>query len=758
VAGCFSYALPVTSTTASVDGSAVNVSGGRPANRTRPAWLPVWSKPAALRAVRATLVVPGLFALSYKVIGDPQIATFAAFGGFATLVLAAFGGRTRDKLIAHLGLAVAGSILLVVGTAVNKSVVLAAVAALVVVFCVLFAGVAGPNAASAGTAALMAFVLPAASPGTLSMIPSRLEGWWMASIVGTAAVLLLSPRSPGTVLRKAVATCAAALADELAAAMRGEDLTEPRRRAITAKHDLLSTFTATPYRPTGLAAADQALANLVSLLEWCTATICDELSEFHDLSQVDETEHALLLETRTALSDIAALLRDEPAEPDLDRLENRLAASMQRLHDLRSDTEGYRDAVHLSYHARTTAVAVHTAMADAMIAAHRADPAIVSGGRRRWYGSVMPTDDDVTMRERRLLPGLTSAASVVSRHASLRSVWFLNSVRGAVAVAAAIAVADVTGVQHGFWVVLGTLSVLRSSAASTGATAMRALLGTLIGFVVGALLLLVIGTGAGALWIALPIAVLIASYAPGALPFAIGQAAFTVVISVLFNLIAPIGWTIGVLRIEDVAIGCAVSLIVGVLFWPRGTSALVGDDLADAFRTGGNYVANAARWALGLEATPPSPAASITAGLRLDDALRGFLAEQGAKRIPQDHLWRLVGGTLRARLTGHSLAGLPAHQRPDPDPIRVQLGEQAGQLAAWFDHLASRLDSADHSGAPMLLPPDFGNLFADVDDSNPALPRSLWVNEHINHVRARLADLVEPATEVAAQRHRPWWR
>jgi uncharacterized membrane protein YccC len=431
---------------------------------------------------------------------------------------------------------------------------------------------------------------------------------------------------------------------------------------------------------------------------------------------------------------------------------------MKRLHDLDSDTESYREAVHLSYHARTTAVAVHTAMADAMIATHRADPAIVSGGRRRWYGSPMPTDDDVTMRERKLLPSLTSAASVVSRHASLRSVWFLNSTRGAVAVAAAITVADLTGVQHAFWVVLGTLSVLRSSAASTGATAMRALLGTLIGFVVGAALLLVIGTGAGALWIALPIAVLIASYAPGALPFALGQAAFTVVISVLFNLIAPIGWKIGVLRIEDVAIGCAVSLIVGVLFWPRGTSALVADDLADAFRAGGTYVANAARWALGLESNPPSSAASITAGLRLDDALRGFLAEQGAKRIPPDHLWRLVGGTLRARLTGHSLAGLPTRQRSDPDALRVLIGDQAGQLAAWFDHLASRLDRTDHSGAPVLLPPDFGNPLADADSSIPGMPRTLWVSEHLSHIRIRLAELIEPATEVATQRHRPWWR
>jgi hypothetical protein len=44
-------------------------------------------------------------------------------------------------------------------------------------------------------------------------------------------------------------------------------------------------------------------------------------------------------------------------------------------------------------------------------------------------------------------------------------------------------------VQHGFWVVLGTLSVLRSNAVATGSTVLRALLGTAAGFVVGAALL-----------------------------------------------------------------------------------------------------------------------------------------------------------------------------------------------------------------------------------------------------------------------------
>ena len=33
----------------------------------------------------------------------------------------------------------------------------------------------------------------------------------------------------------------------------------------------METFTATPYRPTGLATADQAMANVVQILEWCAA-------------------------------------------------------------------------------------------------------------------------------------------------------------------------------------------------------------------------------------------------------------------------------------------------------------------------------------------------------------------------------------------------------------------------------------------------------------------------------------------------------
>ena len=148
-------------------------------------------------------MLPGLFALTFEGIGNLQMALFAAFGSFATLVLSSFSGSRLDKLRAHLALAIAGSVLLTIGTAVNSSTALAASVTVPVAFAVFFAGVAGPNAAGGVTGALLAYVLPAASPGAISMLPDRLAGWWLASAVGTVAVLALSPPAGGDALRAA---------------------------------------------------------------------------------------------------------------------------------------------------------------------------------------------------------------------------------------------------------------------------------------------------------------------------------------------------------------------------------------------------------------------------------------------------------------------------------------------------------------------------------------------------------------------------
>jgi uncharacterized membrane protein YccC len=429
----------------------------------------------------------------------------------------------------------------------------------------------------------------------------------------------------------------------------------------------MNLFAATPYRPTGLATADQGLANITELLEWVTSLTTDALDGHVDLRQATAADHELFGAAATMLADVALLLGDQDVPTqhvarDIARLERAREASSANQHELSGDPASVEAAARQAVHAQAIAVAARTAVADAMIATGRADPETVAAERSSWYGG-----GESGLLTAGRLAGLAGAATVAARHASIRSVWFRSSARGAVALAAAVAVADVLAVQHGFWVVLGTLSVLRTNAAATGATVLRALAGTVIGFAVGAALVLAIGSGQTALWIALPIAVLVAAYAPGTAPFAVGQAAFTIVVVVLFNLLVPLGWRVGLVRVQDVLLGCAVSLVVGLLFWPRGASTLVGDDLADAFRSGAEYLTQAVDWSLGLRHEAPDTAlAAVAAGNRLDEALRLFLSEQGTKRASKHDLWSLVMATLRLRLTAHSLTGprvLPADGR-----------------------------------------------------------------------------------------------
>ena len=71
------------------------------------------------------------------------------------------------------------------------------------------------------------------------------------------------------------------------------------------------------------------------------------------------------------------------------------------------------------------------------------------------------------------------------------------------------------GVQHSFWVVLGTLSVLRSNALSTGQTVLRGIAGTVVGIVVGGVLVTLVGTNEAVLWALLPVSILVAGPGPG---------------------------------------------------------------------------------------------------------------------------------------------------------------------------------------------------------------------------------------------------
>ena len=172
----------------------------------------------ALRsAARAAIVMPAVFAFADKVIGDPQTATFAAFGSFAMLVLVDFAGPMRSRFVAYLGLAVAGALNITIGTLCSHNAWLATAAMALVGFVILFSGVINGYFAAAATSALLTFILPVTIPAPFSEVPARLEGWGLAAAAGILAHFLLWPARPRAGLRHDAANASHALAELLEA-------------------------------------------------------------------------------------------------------------------------------------------------------------------------------------------------------------------------------------------------------------------------------------------------------------------------------------------------------------------------------------------------------------------------------------------------------------------------------------------------------------------------------------------------------------
>src|SRR5262249_46663956 len=126
------------------------------------------------------IVMPAMFAFAKVVIGDTTVATFAAFGSFAMLLLVDFAGPIRARLQAQVALALVCGVLIALATLCSRSTAAAVAAMTVIAFGVLFSGVVSSVLASASTTLLLAFILPVTLPGPASEIPERLAGWGLA--------------------------------------------------------------------------------------------------------------------------------------------------------------------------------------------------------------------------------------------------------------------------------------------------------------------------------------------------------------------------------------------------------------------------------------------------------------------------------------------------------------------------------------------------------------------------------------------------
>src|SRR6201999_1028734 len=107
-----------------------------------------------------------------------------------------------------------------------------------------------------------------------------------------------------------------------------------------------------------------------------------------------------------------------------------------------------------------------------------------------------------------------------------------------------------------------------------------------------------------------------------------------------------------------------VSLVTGLLLWPRGAADVLRASIGGAYETAGRSLDPPLATVRGSQrAGPPERVAmgASEAALRWDETVREYLAENGSARRDLDALARLVGGATRVRRSArlmHDASGI----------------------------------------------------------------------------------------------------
>ena len=730
----------------------------------RPKW---WRRlnpdPVALRrGARAALVIPLALLIARSGVADPQALIFIVFGCFALLVMADFGGPRGARLVAYLASVLVGAVLVALGTLASATAPTAAAAMFVMGFGLAFAGFVGGYVTVAQTGLLLAFVISVSLPAPASAIAGRVGGWMLAGLISTIAAALLWPRPDRDDLPDRAASAILAVADllERPGQLRLGDV----REAVDAAR---SAYAMAARRPAGLNRSDRAYFEMFS-----------ELDQIIDLVEIPfQSPQATLrpcIEEGTrlnagmlgALRSSAGVLKGGAA-PDLRAVDeawriHRTALDAWVVVQLRAGRPAAEVLDGVDYD--------HTLRVLSYLSLGLAANAVIAAGRNPEHAVPLPAA--IPRR-----PGAAGVAVRVMRsvraHLQPQSPVLHNSLRLAVGLAISVFIARTLGFSHAFWVVLGTLQVLRTSVLGTGRTTVQALAGTAIGVAVGGLYAALAGSDPQLMWFALPVTIFIAAYAATTVGFVLGQAAFSVNLIIVFNLISPAGWQVGLVRIEDVAVGAAVSIAAGVLLWPRGARQELTRSVASFYRALAAYLGPGFDQVLGFEVAGEFNELrrqAVRARDRAGEGLQLLLAERGVKHLEHQAAAALVIAGNQGMLAADALSvvatdlGYRAKACAEgAAAIRTEVKALQAQLTNLADRLVADRDTNEKTKPVSLSSMRAATLGCldrtthEQDGQRSAL--ALVVAEEWAQNLARLAGgLEQPVSAAVAAARIPWWR
>lgn len=156
------------------------------------------------------------------------------------------------------------------------------------------------------------------------------------------------------------------------------------------------------------------------------------------------------------------------------------------------------------------------------------------------------------------------------------------AVRLMVCIGVAAVLSEVLPLQRSYWVVLTVAIVLKPDLGSVFVRAVQRGAGTIIGAVLGAVILVAVPYGP---WLLIPFAVLAALLPYGrSRNFGLMAVFLTPLVVVLVDLLAPGGWHLALDRLLDTLLGCAVALVAGYAPWPASWQAHLPGQFAATIR------------------------------------------------------------------------------------------------------------------------------------------------------------------------------
>ncbi|MFE2157555.1 FUSC family protein [Streptomyces lydicus] len=669
-------------------------------------------------AVRVTAASCVAFYICRYGLDRAVMSVYATFTVVSLGALARIPGSGRQRAATVLTALPAGLVLITLGTLLAVRTWAAVVGMLVVGFLVAYAGTTGPRIAGAAPGMQLLYILPCFPPYAPDTLSQRLLGFLLGAVLLAAAQRILLPEPDTPPFRRLLAGAAEAAAD--LAGHHGGPVPEPvLARARTAADALRPARIPPADLPAAPSLAHKAMAHAAEAVR----TLLNRLDALHTAAG---SQHAYRPETTALLRAVGDAAREAAAAL---RHGARLPPGEgPRAGPLQSELAPVRTHRALDTLGRLSADDRLTYLRRRSLVVQAADSAVVLVLATRLLLGDRDVDRDPAGHA--FAYARAHAAELwwrrLTTHLTPRSVIFQNACRFALGLAAARAVAGLLDLQHGFWVLLATLTLTRTTSLETRSAVRQALLGTLIGAVVAGGLLAVVHNHGAVYAVLLPLVMLLAFTAGPLRGLAWAQGGFTLVVAVLFAQVAPVTWQLAPVRLEDVLAGSLIGLVCGLAAWPRGAAPEVRRNMA--------ALCQAVADGIGRTAALVADRAGAAGG-GCSDGGAGILALNRAMMLAQESLaqyqseprertarqpdWPavLVAGA-DARRGERLLPGRPG--RITPHEVGAWLRQAAESTAADYRALARHLRTGD--GPPEVLPRplDLGALLAVAPPVPPA--------------------------------------